>query len=265
MYSVLIVDDEPMARAQLCREMSSRSEVCDVQVAEDAIEALEKLTRDSFDVIFLDIKMPEMSGIELADTLHRNQPSVPSIVFTTAHDEFAVAAFERHAVDYVLKPFSSQRVQAALDTALQRRNLDQIAAVYRTWTALGHFGSPAQRKIAVKDQGRVRLIDAAQIQYVEAEGNYVLFHLNQGTLMIRDTMTRIEQRLEPLGFIRIHRSAIVNRDAVAEYYPWYTGEYVLKLHTGKELTVSRTFKHKLSQLSMDSGAAQEPCERTWSA
>jgi two-component system LytT family response regulator len=112
----------------------------------------------------------------------------------------------------------------------------------------------AGRRIALKDQGRVRLIDVAEVLYIESEGNYVLFHLKQGTLMIRDTMTRIEQRLKPHGFVRIHRSVIVNRDAVSEFHPWYTGEYVLKLRTGKEFTVTRTFKHNLARFAPNATA-----------
>jgi two-component system LytT family response regulator len=249
MYSVLVVDDEPMARLALTKQLGTRADICQLETACDAIEALEMMALDAFDVVFLDMKMPEMNGLEMLDVLDKRVRPLPMIVFTTAYDEFAIQAFERNAVDYLLKPFSPERVDHAMNTALERRNVNRLADMLRHLSSLQLVPSHSSRRIALKDQGRVRLVDVSEVQYIESEGNYVLFHLTKGSIMIRDTMTRIEQRLQPHGFVRIHRSVIVNREAVSEFHPWYTGEYVLKLRTGKEFTVTRTFKHNLAQFS----------------
>jgi two-component system, LytTR family, response regulator len=249
MHSVLVVDDEPMARLALTNYLGTRSDICQLESARDAIEALEMMTLDAFDVVFLDMKMPEMSGIEMLDALNKRSRPLPSVVFTTAYDEFTIQAFERNAVDYLLKPFSAERVEQAMNAALERRNVNRLADMLRHLSSLHLVPPHSTERIALKDQGRVRLIEVSEVLYIESEGNYVLFHMKKGTLMIRDTMTRVERRLQPHGFVRIHRSVIVNRDAVSEFHPWYTGEYVLKLRTGKEFTVTRTFKHNLALFS----------------
>jgi two-component system, LytTR family, response regulator len=243
-----------MARLALTKCLDTRSDICQLETACDAVEALEMMALDAFDVVFLDMKMPEMNGLEMLDVLDKRSRPMPMIVFTTAYDEFAIQAFERHAVDYLLKPFSAERVEHAMNTALERRNVNRLADMLRHLSSLQLVPQHTSRRLALKDQGRVRLIDVSDVLYIESEGNYVLFHLKKGTLMVRDTMTRIEQRLQPHGFVRIHRSVIVNRDEVSEFHPWYTGEYVLTLRTGKEFTVTRTFKHNLALFSPTAAA-----------
>jgi two-component system LytT family response regulator len=175
LYSVLVVDDEPMARLALTKYLETRSDICQMETACDAIEALERMALEAFDVVFLDVKMPEMSGIEMLDALDKQSRPMPAIVFTTAYDEFAIQAFEHSAVDYLLKPFSTERVEHAMNSALERRNVNRLADMLRHLNSLHLLPPPTSRRIALKDQGRVRLVDVSEVLYIESEGNYVLF------------------------------------------------------------------------------------------
>lgn len=244
----LIVDDEPLARTALAIVLSERNDVEATDSASDAVEALDKLRKNPFDVVLLDICMPELSGIEFVDCLKNlNQPP-PAVVFVTAHQEHAVAAFEKQAADYVLKPFSKKRVHEALDVAIRRSASDRAARLMEISPQLNYWlAKPA--KIAVKSKGRILFLDPEEVTAVEAQGNYVLLRRGSGSNLLRESISTLEEKLEPHGFIRIHRSVLVNSSCVQEIQPWPTGEYVLRLQGGKEYTVSRTYKDKLKALA----------------
>src|SRR6266705_1186568 len=214
MMRVLIVDDEPLSRSALADALAARNDIEALDSAHDAIEALEMLDGKSYDVLLLDIHMPELSGIELADRLNKRPRPIPSIVFVTAHHQHAVAAFEKHAVDYVLKPFSNNRIHEALDMAIRRTESDR-----------------------------------ADVVIIEAQGNYVLLQRASGSYLLRESISTMAEKLKPYGFIRIHRSVLVNGSFVEEIQPWTTGEYVLRVKGGKEYTVSRTYKSSLKSLA----------------
>jgi DNA-binding LytR/AlgR family response regulator len=245
---VLIVDDEPLSRSSLENALRARNDIQALDCANDAVEALELLQNRSYDVLLLDIQMPELSGIELADRLNKWRRPIPSIVFVTAHHQYAVAAFEKHAVDYVLKPFSDDRVQEALDTAIRRTESERAAQLVKILPQLEEVLSKSA-KIAIKTKQRILFIDPADVVIVEAQGNYVLLQRTSGSYLLRESISTMAEKLKGYGFIRIHRSVLVNGSFVEEIQPWPTGEYVLRIKGGKEYTVSRTYKSNLKSLA----------------
>lgn len=245
---VLIVDDEPLARSALEGILATRSDVENFECAEDAVAALEKLQSRTYDILLLDIKMPELSGIELIDCLsQRNQP-LPSIVFVTAHHEHALAAFEKHAVDYVLKPFSEERIHEALTVAMRRTEGERASKLMKALPQLEQV-LHKPRKIAIKAKGRILFLDLSEVVAVKAEGNYVLLQQQSGSYLLRESLSALAEKLKHHGFIRVHRSVLVNASLVEEVRPCVTGEYLLRLHGGKQYTASRSYKKNLSLLA----------------
>lgn len=244
----LIVDDEPLARSALERVLRTRKDIETVDSAADAFVALNLLNERPYDVVLLDIRMPELSGIDLVDRLKRRKQPAPSIIFVTAHNQHAVTAFEKNAVDYVLKPFSDERIHHALDTAIHRSQSERAARLMQLLPQLESLVAKGSR-IAIKTKKSILFIDPADVAVVEAQGNYVLLQRLSGSYLLREPIGAIAQKLEPYGFIRIHRSVLVNTSFVEEIHPWSTGEYVLKIRGGKELAVSRTYKKNLSSLA----------------
>lgn len=245
---VLIVDDEPLAQTALVNALAARTDVEAFDTASDAVEALEKLSTDSYDVLLLDINMPELSGIQLLDRLREDQRRLPSVVLVTAYDEFAVTAFEKHAVDYVLKPFSQERISQALDVAFRRSASERAAQLVEVLPQLEALTKRSSR-IAIKTKGRILFIDPNEVVAVHAEGNYVLLLRQGGSHLLRESISLVAEELKPYGFIRIHRSVLVNVSFVEEIEPCPTGEYVLRLRGGKEYTVTRTYKKNLKSLA----------------
>ncbi len=250
---VLVVDDEPLAQTALANILTAREDVEHFDAASDAIEALEKLTTDSYDVLLLDINMPEMSGTELVDQLRQRGESLPSVVFVTAHDEHAVAAFEKNAVDYVLKPFSSERIGEALTRASRMAQGERAAKLIEALPQLQKLSRPRyaqpSSKIAIKAKGRILFINPSDVVAVQAEGNYVLLQRDSGSYLLRESISVMAEKLGPYGFIRIHRSVLVNTSFVEEIRPYSTGEYGLRVKGGKEYTVTRTYKKNLKSLA----------------
>jgi DNA-binding LytR/AlgR family response regulator len=248
MMRVLIVDDEPLARSALANVLATRSDVEDFDSAADAVEALDKLQSETYDVLLLDIQMPELSGIELVDCLKKWKQPMPAVIFVTAHHQHAVTAFEKHAVDYILKPFSNERIQEALDVAIRRTANERAASLMEIMPQLRAFLSKSL-KVAIKVEGRILFIDPAEVNAIEAQGNYVLLQRPSGSYLLRGSITTLAEKLRPYGFIRIHRSVLVNASCVQEIQPWTTGEYLLRTKGGKEYTVSRTYKGNLKSLA----------------
>ncbi|HEY3929246.1 MAG TPA: LytTR family DNA-binding domain-containing protein [Candidatus Koribacter sp.] len=253
MYNVLIVDDEPLTRNELVRIIKSRNEIGDIATAGDAVQALALLREKNIDVMFLDVKLPEHSGVELLEMLQEQHLRVPSVIFATAYSEHAVQAFDHHAVDYVLKPFSAPRIQRAISKAIHRTDTERVAKLVASLATSSGLVQAKPGRIAIKSQGRIVFLDPSEVMYAQAEGNYVLLQTGAGSHLMRECLTQIEQRLAPYGFLRIHRSSIVNSAFVSEVQPWHTGEYILKLINGKEFTVTRTYKRNLRQLLSKNG------------
>lgn len=246
---VLIVDDEPLAQEALATTLEARGDVEAYAVAADPEEALEKLSAADYDVVLLDINLPDLSGIELLDRIRSTTDRVPAVVFVTAHDRYAIAAFEKHAVDYVLKPFSAERIQQALDTAVRRNEAERATRLVAFLSDVQARNPSQPQRIAIKSKGRILFLDPAEILAVQAEGNYVLLLRETGSHLLRESISDIAEQLKPYGFIRIHRSILVNAAYVQEIQPCPTGEYALRLKSGKEYTVTRTYKKNLKGLA----------------
>lgn len=246
MLRVLIIDDEPLARKSLEQVLAQRSDVLYSESACDAVQALAKLRERPFDILLLDIEMPELSGLELVESLKQSE-HVPSIVFVTAHSEHAVKAFEKRAVDYVLKPFSATRIHEAIDHAKQRTTEQRAAAIVDVLPQMSRKN--AKPKLAIKSNGRIVLVDPEEVFSVKAEGNYVLLERKTGSDILRESISLVAEKLKPYGFIRIHRSVLVNSAFVEELHPLFSGDYSLKMKGGREYTVSRSYKKNIVQFA----------------
>jgi two-component system LytT family response regulator len=250
--NVLVIDDEPLAREALRNVLAVNPRISALREASDAIQALDLLHQSPADVILLDIQMPQMDGFAFLRELQRLPGKPPVVIFVTAYDEFAVRAFEERAVDYVLKPFEKRRVLAALERAEHRLQQEQVSSLLAQLPGLlQHLNQQhASRRIAVKSKGRVIFVDPATIHFVIAEGNYFVLHLaNGGAHMLRGMMSEIEEKLQPFGFIRIHRSVVINVRVVKEVQPLPSGDYILRTNIGRDFNLTRKYKPNLSRLA----------------
>ncbi len=247
----LIVDDEPLARGRLHQLLADQPEIELVGQCADGLEAVQTIQQQSPDLIFLDIQMPELDGFGVLEAL--SAEPMPVIVFVTAHDKFALRAFEVHAVDYLLKPFDRERFQAALEHALERVRLredpSRSAGQSAVLSQVQAQGKSAER-LAVKSGGRFIFLKVTDINYIQAAHNYVELHQDKQSHLLRETISALERRLPPEKFVRISRSVIVNIDRITVLEPLFHGEYVVTLHNGTRLTLSRRYRGKLPQLGV---------------
>jgi two-component system LytT family response regulator len=246
----IVVDDEPLARERLLKLLRAEAEVEIVGEARNGREAVELIRQAKPALAFLDVQMPELDGFGVLSELSDEER--PAVVFVTAFDKFALKAFEVHAVDYLLKPFDSERFQTALRRALDKVSQQQPAQIHDQLSALLQELRPATQsdRIAVKTDGRVVFVKASDVDWVEAADNYVSLHIGKDAHLLRETMTNIEQRLPKEKFIRISRSTIVNIERIKELQPLFHGEYAVILRDGTKLTLSRSHRDKLQQLGV---------------
>src|SRR6476620_10076739 len=245
---VLIVDDRGLAQTALANILSARSDVEHFDSAKHAIEALEKLTSDSYDVLLLDIDLG-LSGSRLVDQLRERNLPLPSIVFATAHLEHAVTSFEKHTVDYVLKPFSNESINRALDRAARRAKGERATKLIEAVPQLQKLFCPGRPLIAIKAKGRILLINPGDVVAVQAEGNYVSLQRESDSYLLRESISRVAEKLKPYGFIRIHRSALVNTTFVVEIRSYSTGKCGLRVKGGREYAVTSAYKKNLKPLT----------------
>lgn len=252
----LIVDDEPAARAAMRALLAHDPEIVVVGEAKDGGSALRALQRDPPDLVLLDVQMPGLDGFRVLQSLEA--PEQLSVVFVTAYDEYALQAFDVHAVDYLLKPFDDARFRLALTRAKQEVRQRRLGMVSdRLVSLLESLGRRAAestapsrsdgylRRIAIKSGGRVSIVAARDIDWIEAEGDYMRLHVGKASHLVRETMGKMEAGLDPARFVRIHRSTIVNLERIKELQPFFKGEYVAVLHDGTELKLSRGYKDNL--------------------
>lgn len=267
LLKAIVVDDEPLARRGLRLRLDVMADVEVVAECGNGRDAREQILALRPDVVFVDIQMPGVNGLQLVQQLPRSE--LPQIVFVTAYDQYAVEAFEINAVDYVLKPVEDDRLAQALarvreklasaDIASQREQLLEAVAdltrespeVLEQKLAAGVFreelGGSDQYpdKIAIKDSGRITLVPSREIDWIDAAGDYMCVHANGETHVMRITMKELEQQLNPNVFQRIHRSTIVNLSRVREICAHINGEYHLVLNNGERLKMSRSYKNKV--------------------
>jgi len=246
---VLIVDDQPLAQTPLGNILSARSDVEHFDLANDAGEALKKLATGSYDILLLDVNMPGLPGTQLVDQLRKPPFSLPSIVLVTAHVENAIAAFENHTVDYVLKPFSNESINEALDRASRRAKGERAAKLIEALPQLQKLFRPQYARIAIKAKGKILLVNPGDVVVVQAEGNYVSLQRESDSYLLRESISVVAEKLKPYGFIRIHRSALVNSSFVVEIKPYPTGKYGLRVKGGKEYEVTRGYTKNLKPLT----------------
>jgi two-component system LytT family response regulator len=230
----VVVDDEPLARARLRRLLAQHPEVdvlADCGSGEESIATLQELRPD---VAFLDIRMPDMDGFDVLDALGPQRP--PQVVFVTAYSEHAVRAFEARALDYLLKPVSAERLKQALE------RLRPAGAGVETFP----------ERIPVPVGGRIHLVETAQIDHVDAHANYVELHMGARSLVLRETMTRLESRLDPRHFLRVHRSRLVRLDGIVEAQAHASGRFLLRLKCGARIVTGRSYAARVrSALGVD--------------
>jgi two-component system, LytTR family, response regulator len=249
----LIVDDEPLARRNLRVLLEKDPQIEILDECRNGREAVKAINTLSPDLIFLDIQMPEMDGF---DVLERAGPEhIQAIIFVTAFDQYALKAFDVHALDYLLKPFDDERFAHALRRAKSQIEARQINKLTQRLLALLEERE-SERKVSleqknyltrlmIKASGRVMLLKVDDIDFIEADGNYAKLHVGRKAHLLREKMHDLEVRLDPAKFVRIHRSIIVNLDRIKEMHPHFNGDYIVVLHDGRQLRLSRTRRENL--------------------
>lgn len=243
----MVIDDEPAARAHLAALLSEEKDIELVGEYGDAGQAVAAIQNQRPDLVFLDVHMPGCDGFGVIAQVGLDR--MPPVVFVTAHDEYALRAFEVHAIDYLLKPIDRDRFRRSLSHV--REHLDRVRAgalgrqLLALVPGLQPRSAPPRDRLVIRSGGRVLFLRAADIDWIEAAGNYVRLHLAEKSYLFRETMTNMQARLEGHGFVRIHRSHLVNADRIRELQPWVNGEYAVLLHDGTRLTLSRGYRERL--------------------
>lgn len=240
----LIVDDEELARLRIRDLLADAHDVEVAAECEDGAAAIRAIEADPPDLMFLDIQMPEVDGFAVLRAVDTTK--IPAVVFVTAHDEYALEAFEYAALDYLLKPFDRERFEAALDRARTRvRERETDGFREQVGELLAVLDRKPLNRLIVRDGGRVSFVNVREIRWIEAQGNYVKIHATRESPLMRRTMAELEQRLDPGRFLRVHRSSIVNMERVRRLDSLPHGEYRITLDDDTELTSSRGFRETL--------------------
>lgn len=242
----LVVDDEPLARQRLRGLLAPDADVELIGECGDGRQAVEAVEQLKPDLLFLDVEMPALDGFGVLRALAGG--TMPVVVFVTAHDRYALKAFEAHALDYLLKPFDKSRFAAALQRAKNQVRLGKSAGMEERLLALLETVQqrrPLADRLAVKTSGRVCFVRVADLDWIEAAGNYVRLHAGKEDHLLRESLGGLEAKLDPRRFVRIHRSTIVNIDRIRELQPVFHGDYRVVLIDGTELTLSRSCRDKL--------------------
>lgn len=247
MIRVMIVDDERPARQKIRHYLESEPDMKIVGEAGNGREAVELVQRDRPDLVFLDVQMPGLDGFGVIEAL--DFEPLPQIVFVTAHDHFALRAFEVHALDYLLKPFDPGRFEKVLDRARQfiNRGADESGSVNQLLEELR--GRPRYiERLLIDSKDRAFFLRVDKIQWIESAKNYVRLHVDRDIYSLRGTIEGLNRRLDPARFLRINRSQIVNLDSVQELQPWFHGEYRIILKDGTRMNWSRRYLDRASDL-----------------
>ena len=241
---VLVVDDEPLARKRILKLLKRHADVVVAGECSNGAEAVAAIEVERPDIVFLDVQMPDLDGFGVLEAVGLDR--MPVVVFVTAFDEYALKAFDVAAIDYLLKPFDDERFETALARAREERSANDLGALHaevrrlaRKVREAGTDRSP--QRLAVHAGTKIRLVEASQIDWIEAEDNYARLHVGEAGHLMRETLGSLETRLEGGGFARVHRSAIVNLDRVREVIPDSHSELWLVLEGGARVKVTRTY------------------------
>lgn len=279
--SVLVVDDERYARERLVELLEPREAVTAIDRADSGDEATEALRTSTYDLVFLDVQMPERTGLEVIETI--GPSNMPPTIFVTAYDQYALNAFEYAALDYLLKPFDDDRFEEAFQRGLEMRSLQEAEAVADRFRHLldapedegadafsgrgeasklsdsDHSSdgeTPCLQRLTIDLPGKVRVIPVDEIQYITAEDTYVKIHTDEEAYLLRERMHVLEDRLDPADFARIHRSTIVRLDLIETVLQRSGGDYAVRLTTREELDVSRS-RHEELLARLETGTPGE--------
>ncbi len=247
----LIVDDEPPARELLRTMLGQVGDVDIIGESGDGADAITQIEKKKPDLVFLDIQMPEASGFDVVRAL--DPATMPAVVFVTAFDQYALRAFEVHALDYLLKPYDKERLSAAVNKVrkiLARPQPDRDAESSRLLELLATVRMEAvqSQRLVIREGERTYFQRVDGIDWVEADAKFARIHAGERTYTMRETMQSLESRLDPARFLRVSRSAIVNLDRVKEIQPWFNGEYVLLMHSGAKITTTRSYRGALAEI-----------------
>ncbi len=258
----IVVDDESLARRGLALRLAEMPSIDVIEQCSNGEEAVKAIVALNPDLVFLDIQMPGMDGFDVVCELQAD--AMPLIVFVTAFDQYAIDAFKVHAVDYVLKPIDDERLAQAVERAVTRHTLEAGGASKEQLMAVvqGRNGSGATmeevaaegqvdswpERLTIKDGNEFQFIRIADIQWIDAAGDYMCVHAAGKTHIMRTTMKKLEANLNPEVFIRVHRSSIVNVNSILSAVTHTNGEYILSLDGGTQLKVSRSYRDKIKEL-----------------
>lgn len=269
MLKVLVIDDEPLARKGMLFRLGSFPELNVVAECGNGKEALEAIQQHQPDLIFLDVEMPGMDGFAVLEQLKQLNFTLPYVIFVTAYDHYALAAFDVNAIDYVLKPVEAERLAAAVNKAMQaigskddQKHKSQLAEVVSRLTGDAPatilerldksepvVDSRFPEAISIKDSGEITRVPVIEIDWVDAAGDYMCIHTKDGqTHILRKTMKELEQELDPRLFVRVHRSAIVNVHTIVKLQMLPNGEHQLVLSNQQTIKVSRSYKDRVKQV-----------------
>jgi two-component system LytT family response regulator len=245
----VIVDDEPLARRRLKTLLSADPEIDLIAICANGFEAVTSIKQLSPDLVFLDVQMPEKDGFQVIEELRSDR--LPFFIFVTAYDQYALKAFEVAALDYLLKPFDEARFRTTMErakSAMRGSRGDKNEALLeflRQWKNRPNY----LEKIAVSAEDRICLLPVERIEFIEASGNYIRIHVGKSAYLLRETVQSIEGKLDPEKFWRIHRSTIVNIERIREIKQMFHGSYRMVMANGKEVTLSRKYKHLLPRIA----------------
>ncbi len=245
----MIIDDEPLARERVKRFLRDEDEIEIIGECSNGVDAVGAIKEKKPDLVFLDIQMPEKNGFEVIRSLSGKY--LPTVVFVTAYNQYALQAFDVHALDYLLKPFTRERLHRAVMRAREQIDGKRFGRIDERLTSLIADLKTEKKyleRLVVKTTGRVFFLKSDEIDWIEAAGNYVKLHVGRETHMIRETMNGIETKLDPDRFLRIHRSTVVHIDRIKELHPMFSGDYAVILRDGTELALSRNYRERFVEL-----------------
>lgn len=249
----IIVDDEPFARKGVRRELERNADIEIIAECANGRDAVSVIKEQKPDLVLLDLQMPEVDGFGVVEAVGVER--MPAVIFITAFDQFALKAFEIHALDYILKPFDKERFQNTLQRAkkqIQQTSVDDLSSRLLGVLDARKDTEKYLERIVVKNRGKIFFLQTDEIDWIEASDNYVRLHVGKESHLVHGTMSKLESKLNPEKFIRVHRSTIVNVSRIKELYPLFHGEYAIRLQSGKELTSSRSYKQNLQKFLQNS-------------
>jgi len=242
MYKVILIDDEPLARQLIRSYLAAYPDMEVVAECADGFEGFKAIQEYKPDLVFLDIQMPRLNGFEMLELIDNR----PSVIFTTAFDEFALKAFEAHAIDYLLKPVVKERFSKAIEkwkSSVPTKAAPDFSPILESNVYEGY-----QHRIVVKDNGLIRIIPANEIHYLEADDDYVRIVTKGGTYLKKSTLAHLEQTLDPQQFVRVHRSYLIPVSQLLRIEPYEKESHIALLQCGAKVTVSKTGMAKLKGL-----------------